>query len=579
MKNIIQRSLNKGRTEAVPVIVRRCIDFLRSENRLRTEGLFRLSGDVKQITVLKRMLDVDEDCPHFQQFDTHVVAGILKAFLRELAEPVLTWILMPEWLACVEINDQSLRISELQRIAFSLPHFNRETIRALTAFLKDVSDQCEYNKMTISNLAVVFGPCLLPQSTDSSIEDANAVFLHTEKQVTLTRDLITFHLLVFSPLPLDNHDNGPSSARSAPIPMQRKLPHEKYSSPASSPKQSGARFGGPVPSPRRAGAGEPLSRTPPTSPKKPSAPPSTPPKPIEGSRPQFRGTNGVSAAPPPLAKPSPPGSKLAAASPKLQQPSPQPHATGILKAPAPRKRPVSILMQFSPASSSPAAYSAATNLPAPRAGFTNSFPRLIRFASRENQLLAEHLPPSTDAICGEDSFLFDNSVEIILWHGSTSSSSNRAHAVSVLEKLCAVRRGQRIKTTTAEQGSSDGIFFDRLGGRPSYIPDSVSISADSASPSLFLLTSMSGSAEMVQLAIGAGRLRQNSLFSSEVYLVDFGFEVLVWVGSTSSTVELELLPIFVKEYLESLFKSEHTHVTICTQALAAENALFNYYVA
>jgi hypothetical protein len=100
LKQIVQRALNSGSAEAVPTIVRRCIEYLRSKERIRTEGIFRLSGDLKQTKTLKNMLDVDEMCPHFEQFDIHVIANIFKVFIRELSEPLLTWVLMDEWLSC-----------------------------------------------------------------------------------------------------------------------------------------------------------------------------------------------------------------------------------------------------------------------------------------------------------------------------------------------------------------------------------------------------------------------------------------------------------------------------------------------
>lgn len=55
------------------------------------EGLFRKSGTHIAVTELKARLDNGENVDFYSQSDAHVVACVLKSFLRDLPEPLLTW--------------------------------------------------------------------------------------------------------------------------------------------------------------------------------------------------------------------------------------------------------------------------------------------------------------------------------------------------------------------------------------------------------------------------------------------------------------------------------------------------------
>ncbi|XP_045433393.1 rho GTPase-activating protein 1 isoform X3 [Pipistrellus kuhlii] len=97
----------------------------------------------------------------FDQYnDLHLPAVILKTFLRELPEPLLTFDLYPHVVGFLNI-DESQRVEVTLQVLQTLPEENYQVLRFLTAFLVQVSAQCDQNKMTNTNLAVVFGPNLL----------------------------------------------------------------------------------------------------------------------------------------------------------------------------------------------------------------------------------------------------------------------------------------------------------------------------------------------------------------------------------------------------------------------------------
>lgn len=79
----------------IPPIVRKCVDCLSITGVIDTEGLFRRSGNQNVINDIKRRVNTGENVD-FKDIDTHAIAGLLKTFLRDLKEPLLTYELYDE---------------------------------------------------------------------------------------------------------------------------------------------------------------------------------------------------------------------------------------------------------------------------------------------------------------------------------------------------------------------------------------------------------------------------------------------------------------------------------------------------
>ena len=77
-------------SQHIPRLLRRCIDVLSEPAVINLHGLFRISGDSREISEMKVRLDVGESVD-LQAASSHSVAGLLKMWLRELPEPLLTF--------------------------------------------------------------------------------------------------------------------------------------------------------------------------------------------------------------------------------------------------------------------------------------------------------------------------------------------------------------------------------------------------------------------------------------------------------------------------------------------------------
>jgi RhoGAP domain len=88
----------RERGNDIPSIVEKAITFLVA-NGLTLEGIFRKSGSADQISFHRAQMDEGGEPDFESEADPHVVAGVLKLWIRELPEPLLTYELYDAWLA------------------------------------------------------------------------------------------------------------------------------------------------------------------------------------------------------------------------------------------------------------------------------------------------------------------------------------------------------------------------------------------------------------------------------------------------------------------------------------------------
>lgn len=127
-----------------------------------TEGIFRRSGSYARINALKQRVNAGEmQTMDFKDEDTFVVAGLLKAFLRDLHEPLLTYELYDEVTKFLEWTKEERSRNVKLMLREKLPVENYELFKYVVEFLVKVTECKDLNKMTTSNLSIVFGPNLI----------------------------------------------------------------------------------------------------------------------------------------------------------------------------------------------------------------------------------------------------------------------------------------------------------------------------------------------------------------------------------------------------------------------------------
>lgn len=145
----------KNQGVMIPPVMSQTVSYLKDKG-LQTEGMFRRSARVQLIKDVQRLYNQGKPVVFEQYGDIHVPAVILKTFLRELPEPLLTFALYHQIQDIVRV-ESSLRVTTCKHILESLPEHNYMVLKYLLCFLNMVSQQSIVNKMSPSNLACVFG--------------------------------------------------------------------------------------------------------------------------------------------------------------------------------------------------------------------------------------------------------------------------------------------------------------------------------------------------------------------------------------------------------------------------------------
>uniref|UniRef100_A0A8C4FHV7 Rho GTPase activating protein 22 n=1 Tax=Catagonus wagneri TaxID=51154 RepID=A0A8C4FHV7_9CETA len=151
-----------------PLLVEQCVDFIR-ERGLTEEGLFRMPGQANLVRNLQDSFDCGEKPLFDSTTDVHTVASLLKLYLRELPEPVVPFARYEDFLSCAQLltKDEGEGTLELAKQVSSLPLVNYNLLRYICKFLDEVQSHSDVNKMSVQNLATVFGPNILrPQRED-----------------------------------------------------------------------------------------------------------------------------------------------------------------------------------------------------------------------------------------------------------------------------------------------------------------------------------------------------------------------------------------------------------------------------
>ena len=101
-----------------------------------------------------------------QTIDIHAVAGLLKGYLRDISECVFTTEGMENLLKVHNNNVKEQKLKEFNRILYYLPPTNRECIKVLIKHLARVTQMEKQNKMSVENVAKIFGPTMMHYGKD-----------------------------------------------------------------------------------------------------------------------------------------------------------------------------------------------------------------------------------------------------------------------------------------------------------------------------------------------------------------------------------------------------------------------------
>jgi len=165
-------------TVEVPRIMQKCCEAIEKYG-MQSKGIYRISGTHSKIQKLKEKLDRDVDSVNLDNIewtsDINNVTSVLKLWLRELPEPLLTHSLHQGFIEAAKLEVPRMRHIRLHERVNDLPDANYATLKYFLGHLHKISLQETDNQMTVFNLAVVFGPTLFGISGNSGASGANGM--------------------------------------------------------------------------------------------------------------------------------------------------------------------------------------------------------------------------------------------------------------------------------------------------------------------------------------------------------------------------------------------------------------------
>uniref|UniRef100_A0A673M2U1 Unconventional myosin-IXb-like n=1 Tax=Sinocyclocheilus rhinocerous TaxID=307959 RepID=A0A673M2U1_9TELE len=169
--------------DSVPFVMEKMLVHVEM-NGLYTEGIYRKSGSACRAKELHHILEKDPQAVSLDNYPIHTITGLVKLWLRELPDPLMTYSLYNDFLYAADLPEASEQLRAIYRKLDELPPSNFSTLERLIFHLVKVAKEEAHNRMSANALAILFAPCILrcPDSSDPllSMKDINKTTLCVE---------------------------------------------------------------------------------------------------------------------------------------------------------------------------------------------------------------------------------------------------------------------------------------------------------------------------------------------------------------------------------------------------------------
>ncbi|XP_036625399.1 rho GTPase-activating protein 45 isoform X6 [Trichosurus vulpecula] len=221
----------RGTADGIPFIIKKCLCEI-ERRALRTKGIYRVNGVKTRVEKLCQAFENGKELVELSQASPHDISNVLKLYLRQLPEPILSFRLYHELMGLAKESlqaeaeakaargrtessrdkeqDTEAMTSRLRDLLKELPPENKATLQYLIRHLRRIVEVEQDNKMTPSNLGIVFGPTLLrPRPTEATVSLSSLVdYPH---QARIVETLISFYDIIFEVPAEDMLEESPSS--------------------------------------------------------------------------------------------------------------------------------------------------------------------------------------------------------------------------------------------------------------------------------------------------------------------------------------------------------------------------------
>jgi len=190
-------------------------------------------------------------------------------------------------------------------------------------------------------------------------------------------------------------------------------------------------------------------------------------------------------------------------------------------------------------------------------------PRLLQLKGKRRVRVTQ-VSLTSDSLNSGDVFIADGGLTIYQWNGKSSSLQERQKGGEVTRALRDERKGQP-KVIVVDEGKEEAGFWDLIGG-PGPIAsaeeggDDFEAEKESKKEKVLLrLSDATGSLQVTEVA--KGKVTRGNLNSSDVFILDSGYEVFAWIGKGASAQEKSKAMSYAQDYLSKAGRPAYLPVT------------------
>uniref|UniRef100_A0A671P969 Minor histocompatibility protein HA-1-like n=1 Tax=Sinocyclocheilus anshuiensis TaxID=1608454 RepID=A0A671P969_9TELE len=221
--------------DSIPFIIKKCIGEI-ERRALRMKGIYRVNGVKTRVEKLCQAFENGKELVELSQSSPHDISNVLKLYLRQLPEPIMPFRLYnslmglaKESLAVVgpegaetgkgpdlvdlgpETDPELLAlVDRLKNLLKELPKPNTAILRYIASHLRRIAELEDDNKMSPSNLGIVFGPSLMrPRPSGATVSLSSLVDYPYQARIVET-------LIVFYPAVFHSDSSRPACASTPP---------------------------------------------------------------------------------------------------------------------------------------------------------------------------------------------------------------------------------------------------------------------------------------------------------------------------------------------------------------------------
>ncbi|KAL3058568.1 hypothetical protein OYC64_010677 [Pagothenia borchgrevinki] len=149
--------------QPIPLVVESCVRYINLYG-LQQQGIFRVPGSQVEVNDIKNSFERGEDplVDDQNDHDINSVAGVLKLYFRGLENPIFPKERFLDLISTIKLETGAERAHHIQQITVTLSRTIIIVMRYLFAFLNHLSQYSDENMMDPYNLAICFGPTLMP---------------------------------------------------------------------------------------------------------------------------------------------------------------------------------------------------------------------------------------------------------------------------------------------------------------------------------------------------------------------------------------------------------------------------------